>query len=267
MPPPPTKENVLDLDVRRQIVEHVVANPGVHLRAIAEALGFAVSTVEYHCHQLVRHDHLSSRDDGGLKAFYPAHGLDRRDKDVLNVVRHRAPRRICAHLILHPGATPKDLKPVVGVSGATLSFHLKRMREAGILHEEPAGRTKKLSLADPERVASVLVTYKKSFVDDAVDAFAETWLMMDAPRRQEGTDQDDAAEQTDGVEETSAAKKRPAADARDPPDAEGDGADHDGAAGSTERAGGDARVDEGVAREGDDGPDPVVQSRRGRNMP
>ncbi len=174
--PPPTKENILDLPLRRDIVDAVTKTPGIHLRGLAESLDVAVSTLEYHCYQLVRTGHLNTRDTGGFKAFYPAEGLDRRDKDVLYLLRQEAPRRICAHLLLHPKATPKDLKQVLGLSGATLSFHLNKLRDAGLIDEEPSGRTKLLWVIDDERVANVLVTYQESFVDDAVDRFASAWM-------------------------------------------------------------------------------------------
>ncbi len=182
-PPPPTKKTVLDLQVRQRIVGCISENPGLHLRALAERLDMPVSTLEYHCYQLVKTDHLVTRETAGFKAFYPAEGMDRRDKDILYLVRQEAPRRVCAHLLLHPGATPKDLKAATGLSGPTLSFHLKKLLAADLLLEEPAGRTKLLSLSDEERVANVLVTYRKSFLDDTVDAFAATWLDLHAPSR------------------------------------------------------------------------------------
>jgi predicted transcriptional regulator len=184
----PEAETVLELEARRRIVEHVRANPGLHLRALAEALAMPVSTLEYHCYHLHKHGHLAVRDSGGFKAFYPAEGMDRRDRDVLYLVRHDAPRRICAHLLLHPGSTPGDLKEVTGLSGPTLSFHLKKLRAAELLREEPDGRTKRLYVADPERVANVLVTYRQSFVDDAVDRFSEAWLALGPPVEKKETD-------------------------------------------------------------------------------
>lgn len=173
---PPTKDDVLDLTVRQRIVECVRKHPGLHLRALAERLDIPLSTLEYHTYHLARYDHLSVRDDGGYKSFYPSEGFDRRDKDILYMVRHEVPRRVCMHLLLNPGATPKDLLDVVSVSAATLSFHLKKLRESEIIDETPAGRTKTLEVADPERVANVLVTYRRSFLDDLVDRFAKTWL-------------------------------------------------------------------------------------------
>ena len=179
----PEADEVLDLAARRRIVEHVRDNPGLHLRALAEALAMPVSTLEYHCYHLHKHGHLSVREEGAFKAFYPAEGLDRRDKDILYLVRHEAPRRICAHLLLNPGASPADLKPATGLSGPTLSFHLNKLRKAGLVRDEPAGRTKRLFVVDGERVATVLVTYRRSFVDDAVDRFSAAWLALSPPEK------------------------------------------------------------------------------------
>lgn len=142
-----------------------------------------VSTLEYHCYHLVKHGHLTTRETGGFKAFFPGEGMDRRDKDILALLRHDAPRRIATHLLLHPGTTPGDLKAVTSLSGPTLSFHLKKMRTALLIREEPDGRTKRLFVEDPERVANVLVSYRKSFVDDVVDRFAAAWLELSPPER------------------------------------------------------------------------------------
>ncbi len=180
-PPPPTPDTVLDLEARRRIVRFVQESPGLHMRELAARLAMPVSTLEYHCYQLVKHGQLVTRESAGFKAFYPGEGMDRRDKDILYLVRHDAPRRICSHLLLNPGATPKDLREVIGVSGPTLSFHLNKLRSAGILREQPDGRTKRLFVEDPERVANLLVTYRRSFLDAAVDRFAEAWLALGPP--------------------------------------------------------------------------------------
>lgn len=214
--PPPSKENVLDLQVRQRIVACVLENPGLHLRALAERLALPVSTMEYHSYQLVKTGHLATRETGGFKAFYPAKGMDRRDKDVLYLVRQDGPRRVCAHLLLNPGATPKDLKAATGLSGPTLTFHLKKLAAAGLLHEEPDGRTKRLTLLEEERVANVLVTYRRSFLDDAVDRFATTWIDLHPPRRAAEPEADaerDVVERA--IEATEARRKAGRAEAAD----------------------------------------------------
>ena len=185
-PPPPTPDTVLDLEARRRIVTFVQESPGLHMRELAARLEMPVSTLEYHCYQLVKHGQLITRETSGFKAFYPAQGIDRRDKDILYLVRHDAPRKICSHVLLNPGATPKDLRDQLGFTGPTLSFHLNKLRKAEILREEPDGRTKRLYVIEPERVANVLVTYRRSFLDSAVDRFADTWLALGPPRASPG---------------------------------------------------------------------------------
>lgn len=180
-PPPPTPDTVLDLEARRRIADFVRDSPGLHMRELAARLDMPVSTLEYHCYQLVKHGQLITRESAGFKAFYPAQGIDRRDKDVLYLVRHDAPRKICSHLLLNAGATPKDLRDSLGFTGPTLSFHLNKLRKAEILREEPDGRTKRLYVVEPERVANVLVTYRRSFLDSAVDRFADAWLALAPP--------------------------------------------------------------------------------------
>jgi DNA-binding MarR family transcriptional regulator len=180
-PPPPTPDTVLDLEARRRIVRFVQESPGLHMRELAARLQMPVSTLEYHCYQLVKHGQLATRETAGFKAFYPGEGMDRRDKDILYLVRHDAPRTVCRHLLLHPGSTPKELREVLGVTGPTLTFHLNKLRAAGILREEPDGRTKRLYVEDPERVANLLVTYRRTFLDDAVDRFADAWLALSPP--------------------------------------------------------------------------------------
>lgn len=182
MPPPPTADTVLDLEARRKIVDFVRENPGLHMRELASRLDMAVSTLEYHGYQLVKHGHLVTRESAGFKAYYPGEGMDRRDKDILYLVRHEMPRRICSHVLLNPGTTPKDVREALGMSAPTLSFHLNKLRAANVLREEPAGRTKLLFVNDPERVANVMVTYRKSFLDDAVDRFAAAWLALTPPQ-------------------------------------------------------------------------------------
>lgn len=185
----PDADSVLDLEARRRIVAFITASPGLHLRALAEALTMPVSTLEYHCYHLVRHGHLATREQGGFKSFYPGEGIDRRDKDILSLIRHAGPRKICTHLLLNPGGTPGSLRDVTGLSGPTLSFHLKKLRTAGLLREESAGRTKRLFVVDAERMANVLVTYKASFLDEAVDRFSEAWLALAPPAKQDEPEQ------------------------------------------------------------------------------
>lgn len=147
----------LDLASRRRIAAFVRDHPGLHLRALADGLAMHPSTLVYHCRILARQGRLAVRQGAGRTAYYPADGLDRRDRDLLHLVVPAAPRTICAHLLEHPGSTPGDLKRVLAASGSAVTFHLNRLRAANVVLEQPEGRTKRLYVGDAERLASVLV--------------------------------------------------------------------------------------------------------------
>ena len=41
------------------------------------------------------------------------------------------------------------------------------------------GSTKRFYVTDPEAVSRTLIMYKRSFMDDLVDSFTDTWMEMD----------------------------------------------------------------------------------------
>lgn len=173
---PDAKEALLELDTRRTIFRHVEEHPGLHLRGLQRALDIPLGTLEYHLHQMEKANLLVSRDDGRFKAFFVAEGLDRRDKEILYYVRQEMPRQIIMQLLLEPGTTHGALTEHLPISASTCSFHLKKLVASGLVMEQRVGRTKQFSVDDADRVANVLVRYRKSFLDDLVDRFARAWL-------------------------------------------------------------------------------------------
>jgi DNA-binding transcriptional ArsR family regulator len=60
-----------------------------------------------------------------------------------------------------------------GRAPSTISLHLKRLREGGIVITR-YGEYRLYRLADRELVADVLSKYRPSFVDRMIDSYAET---------------------------------------------------------------------------------------------
>jgi DNA-binding transcriptional ArsR family regulator len=79
------------------------------------------------------------------------------------------------HILVKKTSGFKDIMGNFGMKKSTLSFHLKKLVDGGLLVEGRRERNKTYSVADPETLARVLVTYRRSFLDEAVDRFVETW--------------------------------------------------------------------------------------------
>ncbi|HDD60357.1 transcriptional regulator [Thermoplasmatales archaeon ex4484_36] len=171
----------LELQVRRRIYEEVVMNPGLHYRELQRRLGLPSGQLDYHLRFLKKQEVITSRREGGYIRYYPVQGLKESEKRALAFLRQEIPRAIIIHILMNPGSTHGDILSGVRISGATLSYHLKRMVSRGIVKEEVRGREKHYTIADPDEIAALLVTYRRSFLDSLVDSFVRTLTGGGAP--------------------------------------------------------------------------------------
>lgn len=174
-------KDLLKLEVRRRIYEEVVMNPGLHHRELQRRLSLPSGQLEHHLRYLLKRELIVSRREGGYIRYYPAEGLKESEKRALSFLRQEIPRAIMIYLLQNPGATHREILGGVKVSGATLTYHLKRMVSRGVVVEESAGREKHYTLADPDEVINLLITYRRSFLDALVDSFVRALTGGGAP--------------------------------------------------------------------------------------
>ncbi|RTZ59296.1 MAG: hypothetical protein DSZ32_05500 [Gammaproteobacteria bacterium] len=108
---------------------------------------------------------------GRLRAGHWDRVVDAQDKKYLAMLRQEIPRLIVLHLLMHPDSSHGELRPHFMISPSTLSYHLKKLVDAGILVKESG----KYRVKDEDRVAKVLITYRQTFMDAMVDAFIRFW--------------------------------------------------------------------------------------------
>jgi predicted transcriptional regulator len=167
-------KDLLALDARRDIYELVQRAPGTHLRGVERELQLPLGQILYHLDYLERKEMLVAKKDGGFKRYFLRNRLSRREKDYAAAFRHTVPRRVTLHLLTTPGLTHRDLLDHVDVSASTLSFHLAKMVENGVLERVTGNGETRYTVADAAVATDVLVEFKESFRDAAVDAFTES---------------------------------------------------------------------------------------------
>jgi len=168
--------DALELETRRRIYAEVSRFPGTYLRELQRALGLQPGQLEYHLDVLVKAGLLSAQEEGGRKRYFVAAEVSHPDKAVIGLLRQRAVRRILLEILVRPGARFQEILAAVGGAKSTLSFHLRKVTDTGLVLAERAGRERAYRVADEERVAQLLITHRASFLDEAVDRFAEVWL-------------------------------------------------------------------------------------------
>lgn len=157
---------------RADILHTVERVPGIHLRSIERETRLPLGQVLYHLDRLERMSLVSSLKDGGFRRYYATADIGRGEKRVLAALRHETPRRILLSLLERPDRTHKQLLASVPVAGSTLSFHLQRLVEAGVLLRDERDGAVRYSVATPDEAAKTIVAHADSFGDAALTGFA-----------------------------------------------------------------------------------------------
>lgn len=165
----------LELESRREIYRTIHDAPGIHVRALQRDLEYAKGTIQYHLRWLESHDLVESEADGDLTRYYPARTLDQTEKTTLSALRRQYSRQIIAHLAADGPLTTSDLADRIEKSASTVSWHLSRLHEAGLVEKRRDGRFVNYDLADREHVLRLYATYEESFADRMLDNVLEIW--------------------------------------------------------------------------------------------
>lgn len=170
-------DEALNLERRRRIYHFVRTHPGLHLRALEDRLeDISLGDLRYHLDYLEKRDLVTSTSDGYRRTYFSARDVFLQDRTLLALLRQKSPRRIVLHLLTREEASFDDLREVLGVSKSTLSFHLKKLTEKNLVRVRKEEGKNAYFLEDKENVAELLIAYRSSFVDQAVDRVLEAWL-------------------------------------------------------------------------------------------
>lgn len=170
-----SKEEALELDARRRIYEYILATPGTHLRGVHRAVRLPFGQVLYHLNYLEKLELVVVKKDGKFSRYFVKNLLGRKEKEVISVLRHEVPRTISILLLFHREMTHKQILQHVEVSASTLSFHLSKMVDAGVVQREPRGRESFYRLLDDHEVTKTLIRHRASFRCERVDRFVQVF--------------------------------------------------------------------------------------------
>jgi predicted transcriptional regulator len=167
--------NVLDLDTRKEIFEYVESNPGVHFNQLKRDLDMETGLLQHHLETLEEYDVLVSEEHQGRRRVFVAQALGEAERAVLSSLRYETTRQILLFLLEEGPARNGELAESAGVSPPTVSWHVSRLVEDGVVTEVADGRTTLYAVEDEELTMGLLVRYQESFVDRAVDRVLDFW--------------------------------------------------------------------------------------------
>lgn len=145
-------DRVLEHPARRTLHALVEANPGIHFQELARKAGFGRGQLEHHLRKLQAANLVSRVEGASYTCFFARGQHDRRVMAAAPLLRSDGGRAVLGVLQELPGATSRQIAARLGLSAGTVSYHVKRLREAGLL--ESSGGA--LHLTDTGRKAGVV---------------------------------------------------------------------------------------------------------------
>ena len=168
------KEVILENERRREIYDFLVSNPGFHMRELQRRLKLPLTSLEYHLDYMVRKNILTRDKKGRFTRFY-AKILDKKDEEIISILRQRKLREIVLLMIAKEKSTCHDLQEIMNIPSSTLSYYLKQLTDHGLVFRERSGHENFYKVED-ERIERVLTAYRSSFLDKLVDRVLFTFV-------------------------------------------------------------------------------------------
>lgn len=145
------EDRVLDHGTRRRILDHVREQPGATVADVAASLDVHYETARHHLDVLVEFDHVARRRFGGRIRHFENHGrLSPVQKRLVDALSTDGRREILRALRQAPG-TVSGIADRVGRSVSTVSDHLSRLRDQGLVHRRRDGRSVRYRLEEAAR--------------------------------------------------------------------------------------------------------------------
>ncbi|HEX9678276.1 winged helix-turn-helix transcriptional regulator [Nitrososphaera sp.] len=153
------------------LLAQIAKEPGIRYRELLRLTGLANGVLTYHLSALEKLSMIKVDRQSGATRYYPV-SIPEGESRVLGFVRHGPVREIISFMLANDACTFAELVDHTGKAPSTVSSHLKRLKEAGVVQVR-YGEYQLYSLANRELVADVLSKYKSTYADKVVDNYVE----------------------------------------------------------------------------------------------
>lgn len=144
-----TGPKLLDHPARARLVQLVQAEPGVHFQDLVRRSGLPNGTAVHHLRKLTDAGLLAARPLGRYTCYFPGSSPDRATLAAAPVTRADGARRILAELAANPGLSGGDLAMRLGIQPSTVTYHVKRLQDAGLVAAARDGRVIRFRTTGP----------------------------------------------------------------------------------------------------------------------
>ena len=161
-------------DLRKDIYNCVCENPGIRYRELIRLAGTTNGVLSYHLSKLEKSGEIRvERQSNNRVTRYFIANIPKKDSDIIGCFRSKVIRNIVFFVLNNEFCTFIEIVDHVGKAPSTVSWHIKRLKEAGILNTNYGNDHFLYSIADRLMVNRVFLEYKESFTDRIIENYTD----------------------------------------------------------------------------------------------
>lgn len=153
------------------ILNAISQYPGIRYRELARETGFANGVLTYHLNVLEQFGLVNKFRHNNITRYYPL-SIPNRDLKIISHLRVNSEKDIILFLLNHDFCTFNEIVEHSRKAPSTVSWHLKRLCEDGILIVHHGGYNL-YRIVDKKLVNQMLHKYKENFTDKVVNNFVD----------------------------------------------------------------------------------------------
>ena len=159
-------------DIQRKLLQNIGENPGIRYRELLRLTHLANGVLTYHLSLLQKLDQVKVERNKSKMTRYYTNNISTVETGVIGYIRNHPTRQIILLLLERDLCSFDDIVEHTRKAPSTISWHLKRLKEAGIISVQ-YGRYQSYKVTNKEVVAEVMYRYRQSFIDKVVDNYTE----------------------------------------------------------------------------------------------
>lgn len=170
-------KKILELETRKKIYLVIKEFAGSHFREIQRKSGLSVGSVQHHLHFLVKSGLVKEIKKDNNLVYFPREFASG-NTGLMGLLRQESIRKIILFIMTNKNCNHEQIVKYANLSPSTISWHLKKLQQQGIIKAERKGRKTFYKLiCDEKEIVNLLITYQESFVDTLVDRVIEMWSL------------------------------------------------------------------------------------------
>ena len=165
---------VSSVDVRDEIYNSIAKNPGIRYRELIRLADTTNGVLSYHLGKLEKNGEIRvERQSNNRVTRYYIVDIPKKDSDIIGCFRSKAIRNIVYFVLKNEFCTFSEIVDHIGKAPSTISWHIKKLKEAGILYTNYGNDHSIYTIVDKEMINRILLEYKESFTDSIVENYTD----------------------------------------------------------------------------------------------